>query len=172
MTGADLEKYFPQSKIILFEELKGKNLEKVLPANPDYVILLFELQSDFDGHWVCILRYDNTIEWWDPYGMTPAEVYESNTVQKNSSLNQDKNYASIMIKNFITSHPKYNFIVNRKRFQKMEPGINTCGRWVTFRIKALMKKGMTLHEFYEFYKKTKNLFKNESNDELVSLIVG
>lgn len=172
MTGRDLEKYVPEKKIVLFEELKGKKLEHFMPDDPDYLIILFEVRSDNEGHWVSLLRYGRTLEFFDSYGKTPKEIYDFNSAQQNNILDQNKNYLSIMIKDFLTRNKKYKFLVNKKQFQKDGDGIATCGRWSIFRIKALMKKGMTLHEFYEFYKKTKNLFKNESNDELVSLIVG
>jgi len=175
MSGKALQKYVPANKIILFEELKDKKLQDVLPNETDFIIILFENVDDLNGHWVALLKYPegskHYIEFFDSYGNTPAQVYNSNTKRRNKELEQDRNYLSIMIKKFLSKNPKYVFIYNEKKYQKLDQSIATCGRWVIFRILTLIFRKFSLQEFQEQFAKLKSISRNESNDAIVSLLV-
>ena len=176
MSGKNLEKYVDGSKIYLLEELKGKTLNKLLPKEIDYIIILFETVDHNNGHWTSLMKYPNkhgetVLEFFDSYGNTPKGVYNFNTSRKNKYLDQDKNYLSILIKNYIKLKPKTIFVYNKYQFQSYNEDIATCGRWVIYRILSLTNKNMRLKTFTNFYQKLKLLFENETNDELVSLIV-
>ena len=59
--GADLKilKYSQLSKVV--------SLDTLFPSELDYCIILIEEELD-SGHWVALMKYDNTVEFFDPYG--------------------------------------------------------------------------------------------------------
>ena len=175
MTGQNLGDYVPKEKIFLLEELKGSTLQKLLPKEKDYIIVLFETVEDNNGHWTALLRYkengNEIIEFFDSYGNTPKEVYQFNSKLKNNKLNQNRNYLSDLIMNYMKSNKNALFIYNNKKLQAYGDDIATCGRWVIFRIFSLMKRDMNLYSFIHLFRFLKNILTFETNDEIVSLIV-
>ena len=71
MSDSDLEVYLPSAKILMFRELKSyPTIQAILRKPRDYFILLYE-HTPQNGHWVAVLRYENTIEFFCPYGSSP-----------------------------------------------------------------------------------------------------
>ena len=56
MDDAEIKKEIPDIKIITYNELgQYKSLEQLLPKEKDFVILLYQTQSETSGHWVCLV---------------------------------------------------------------------------------------------------------------------
>ena len=72
LTDSDLEKYFGsgvESEIIKYSELANyKTIDELLPKPFDFRIILVE-QKPMSGHWVLILKYGDTIENFNSYGI-------------------------------------------------------------------------------------------------------
>ena len=72
MDDTDIKHYLPRAKILTYDELsKVKDIEKLLPNHKSYFILLYPVISPTSGHWVCMTRYDKTLEYFDSYGLPP-----------------------------------------------------------------------------------------------------
>ena len=57
------------TKIIKYSELSTFNdLDELLPNENDYCIILYEHEPS-SGHWVCLLKYNGTFEFFDAYGL-------------------------------------------------------------------------------------------------------
>ena len=66
MDDSDIKCYLPKATIITYDELsKVKRIEKLLPYHKSYFILLYPVESATSGHWVCMTRYDKTLEYFD-----------------------------------------------------------------------------------------------------------
>ena len=64
MGNTAIKHYLPKAELLTYNELsKVKTIEKLLPRHKSYCMLLYPVKSDTDGHWVCITRYDKTLEY-------------------------------------------------------------------------------------------------------------
>ena len=167
MTGQDIENYLPNCKIIEYNDLADYNeITDLLNKPIDYVIILIETIADNVGHWVCVLRYGNTIESFNSYGKAPD-------VQKNTLISKKNNIKFNQIENYLTNllvKSNFNIIYNKLQLQKYSNGSTTCGRWATLRILCLLNHNMDLKRFLEFIIDLKNKLK-KSYDEIVCMII-
>ena len=168
MTGQDIESYLPNCKIIEYNDLADYNEITDLLTKPiDFVIILIETIADNVGHWVCILRYGNTIEFFNSYAEAPD-------VQKNTLISKAKNIEFNQTENYLTNllvKSDFNIIYNKLQLQKYSNGSTTCGRWVCARILCLLNHNMDLKRFLEFMIDLKNKSKNKSYDEIVCMMI-
>ena len=168
MTGQDIENYLPNCKIIEYNDLADYNEITDLLTKPiDYVITLIETTADNVGHWVCVLRYGNTIEFFNSYSGKPD-------FQKNNFISKAKNIEFGQTQNYLTNllvNSNFNIIYNKLQLQKYSNGSTTCGRWVCARILCLLKDNMNLKQFLEFMIDLKKQFKNKSYDEIVCVLI-
>lgn len=142
----------------------GSILE-LLPTDKSYKIILIEQQQNL-GHWTLIMRYGNTIEYFDSYGLNVDGELKFISACMNRILGQSKHYLTKLIKE---RPPEFEYVWNSKHLQLLNDYIATCGRWVIVRI-SMMQMGWNLKEFITFFKEQKKET-NLSNDELVSLYV-
>jgi hypothetical protein len=152
MTDLDFKRYFGLDvPIIKYSELSNyNNMEELLPNDKDFKIVLTE--SDFNsGHWCCIMRYNNNIEWFDSYGVHPEGQLSFIPLQVKQMLGQNKHHLTRLLK---TLKPNQKIIFNNKALQVLKDGVNTCGRWVVARI-LTMRIGYTLPDFLNLLKNKK-----------------
>ena len=58
-------------KILKYSALAGYgDLDELLTGLLDYAIVLYE-EEENSGHWIALLKYNNIIEFFDPYGLIP-----------------------------------------------------------------------------------------------------
>ena len=168
MTGQDIESYLPNCKMIEYNDLADyKEITDLLTKPIDYVIILIETTADNVGHWVCVLLYNNTIEFFNSYAEAP-DFQKNNFISKakNIEFGQTQNYLSnLLVKS------NFNIVYNKLQLQKYSNGSTTCGRWVVFRILCLLNQNMDLKQFLEFMIKLKIKFKNKSFDKIVCMII-
>lgn len=144
-----------KARIVTYSELKNyKTLDELLyPYGA--VFLLYETRPNF-GHWTAIIRLDeNTVEFFDPYG-TELDGQLKN-IDKDFRKETDQDYP-YLTKLFIES--PYNLTESEKKFQKLAPGINTCGRWTALRI---VFRDLPLKKFAK-------IFDNSNSDELATYL--
>ena len=66
MVDTDTRFYLPDAKILTYSELSNiKKIEDLLPRHKSYFILLYPVQSESSGHWVCLTRFSKMIEYYD-----------------------------------------------------------------------------------------------------------
>ena len=168
MTDLDLERYgFSPEDVMKYSELVYINsIYDILPHDKSSKILLVESEYS-KGHWVGLLRYGNTIEMMDSYGIHPDDELSFVSNLQKTLLGQDKKYLSHLLKKLPKGAKK---IYNKKRLQKIVNGSATCGRFVILRIILMQNFGFNLKQFQDFLmrwaKKT-----GLSPDELVALMI-
>ena len=85
----DIRYYLPDARIMKYSELsKYTTIEQLLPKHKSYVVLLYPVSSETSGHWICITRFNITIEYFDSYGGTPDSPFNWST----SNYKNNKRY--------------------------------------------------------------------------------
>ena len=154
MSDADLEVYLPQAKILMFRELKNyPTIQSILRKPRDYFIMLYE-HTPQNGHWVAVMRYESTIEFFCPYGSSPYSPnspLEWNSPEQNQVVDATHNYLEDLLNNAKTQG--WSVIYNKMDFQEKRNNINTCGAFCVWRVLCLMEDNMYLSEFQSGMKK-------------------
>lgn len=154
MSDADLEVYLPQAKIFMFRELKSyPTIQSILRKPRDYFIMLYE-HTPQNGHWVAVLRYESTIEFFCPYGSSPYSPnspLEWNSPEQNQVVDATHNYLEDLLNNAKTQG--WSVIHNKMDFQEKRSNINTCGAFCVWRVLCLMEDNMDLSAFQSAMKK-------------------
>lgn len=145
LSNTDVERYFGsgvESEILKYSDLENySSIDELLPKPFDYRILLIETKQNV-GHWVLLLKYNNTIEYFNSYGVNADSQKNRLNKMMNRILGQKDDYVTTLIKN-----SKYKYIINNIPFQNKDPQIATCGRWCIMRILTCEKVGMNLTQF-------------------------
>lgn len=116
-----------KANLVLYPDIKQyRSIDHLLGPYGAVIILYITGQSGSTvyGHWTCLFRIDNnTLEWFDPYGMKPdQELYMSKI-----------KYPFFLSNLLKQSH--YNIIYSIHRLQSTKNmSISTCGRFVGLRI--------------------------------------
>lgn len=160
MSNSELELYFGsgyESEIMMYKDLANfNNVDELLPKDLDYRIILIETSPNV-GHWVLILKYKDTIEYFNSYGVN-GDTQKNSLIPKkmNIFLGQNKNYLSDLMKK---SDSKYKLIHNKTKFQINSPKVATCGRHIALRIICCEKMFMNLKEYTKFVKDSCRMYK-------------
>ena len=157
----EILKTFSNTQILL-----TTTIQQLLPRNKSWKIILIEHEYN-SGHWTLLLRYNNTIEWFNSYGSFPSRELDFIPHHQNAQLDQDIKHLNILLTQAL---PKFNIIYNKRKLQKLENGVNTCGKWIILRIIMMEKYNMDLQQFLSFIDQLKKQFKF-SSDELVTLLI-
>ena len=167
MTGQDIKNYLPNCKMIEYNDLaEYDNITDLLNKPIDYVIILIETTANNVGHWLAVLRYGNTIEFFNSYSGKPD-------FQKNTLISKAKNIEFGQTKNYLTNllvNSDFNVVYNKLQLQKYSNNSETCGRFVCTRVLCLSNQNMDLKQFLEFMMKLKNKLK-KSYDEIVCVLI-
>ena len=153
------------TKILEYKDLtKYSSIDQLLPKPTDYCILLYELQKD-SGHWTAILKYDDIVEFFDPYGLKYDNelAWISNNIK--AKLHEDQPLLSNLLNN--TNHT---IIYNKTRFQSMKSDVSTCGDHCAHRIYRLIHNDFNLDEYISYMKHIKDEH-GLTYDEIVSEFV-
>jgi hypothetical protein len=142
-SDSDFKRYFGDGKVIKYSELDNyPTINDLLPEDKDFRIILVESQYN-QGHWVAVLKYGNIVEWFNSYGTKPEYDFKFIPSFTKHLLGQGGN---LLTKLLNTKDKGQKIYYNKKKFQKIGDGVNTCGRWVTARILAMLT-GYELDDF-------------------------
>ena len=86
-------------------------------------ILLFPTVSPTSGHWCCLLRKKDRVEFFDPYGDPPESQLDDLPPSYLERLDQATPYLANLLKT--SKVPVY---FNTHAFQKLRGDVATCGR--------------------------------------------
>ena len=130
----------PDTKIFTYPEF-GK-MERIDEAFDKLgrCVFLFLTKSPTSGHWVCMFRKGDTIEYFSSYGDKPEEERNWLTEEQLEELGQDEPYLYNLLKK-----SGYKVYYNTHNYQSDRDDINTCGRWCVAR---LITKDISNKEFY------------------------
>ena len=147
ITDLDIAKYFPETNCILkYSELANLgSIYDILPKDMSYKIILIEEKLN-RGHFTCLLRYGKTIEAFDSYSGTIDNELKYIPEMMKRMLGEDEKHLSRLL----GAVKDRQVIYSKKRLQKLEDGINTCGRWCILRILMMKEFFYTLQEFLDF----------------------
>lgn len=167
MDAEDLKFYLGKdAKIILYADLrKYRTIEDLLSKPKDFCLLLYvdrETETTVSGHWVALLRYSDTVEYFDSYGNAPLIPLSWISDQEQRKFGEKREYLADLLNN-----TKRRVVYNDVIYQQESNTINTCGRHATFRIINLMKYNKTLSEYYKIMKKMKSEL-NRTYDQIVT----
>jgi len=168
LSNTDFGKYIPNldKKVVIFADLENyKDIYDLMPEWEDYRIILIESKPR-SGHWVCITRRNNHFIFFDSYGYGPFQNLSFVSKKMNDLLGQEKTDFSGLFKGL--KKGSYTLEHNKKRFQKMDININTCGRWCIVYIGKFIL-GYSLKDFQKWMEEQKKK-SGYSYDEIVSLL--
>lgn len=133
-------------KIVDYKELQTyNNLENLLyPYNK--VIILYNT-APYYGHWCTFWKYNNTIQFFDSYGVFPDDQIKYAKKNMPNLYNEMPHLVYLLYK---YDCPTF---YNEFQFQKKANNINTCGRWVYYR---LLNYELDEYEFYNLFKNIKD----------------
>jgi len=152
MDDGDIRAYFPNAKIMRYSSLaKMSDIEQLLPRDKTYAFLLYE-DSPGSGHWVVVLRYGTTIEFFCSYGSKIDGPLKWYNPKDNAMLGQSKPYLSMLLKK---ADKKFKAIHNAVPFQSSKHGVATCGAWDVMRVNQLVNHNQDLHEFQSYMEDVK-----------------
>jgi len=101
LDDADIRHYLPNAKIMVYSDLNNyKSIDELLPNSIDYCIILVE-DSPNNGHWICVLKYNNTVEYFDSYGNYPDKNLNWISLEERKKLGQGKPTLIVMKELFI-----------------------------------------------------------------------
>ena len=148
----DFQRFFGQEndyKVMKYSDLANyQDINDLLSEPIDYRIILTETKRNV-GHWCALMKYGDTIEWFDSYGGksgVPDGELEFVSYAMRKMLGELKPLLSNLLK---TKFPKQQLFYNKHKFRQLADGIDTCGRWVICRV-LMMKLGYNLPEFIDF----------------------
>jgi hypothetical protein len=129
LNGIDVN-YLTKGKAIMLLYKDLLKFDSILDAfgSVNNIILLFPVQNDTMGHWICIRRNNSKklIRHWDSYGLSWEQErgYTSNKYVKQNILGDL--YAKLPSQGWRVDWNKY-------KLQQMADNINTCGRFACMR---------------------------------------
>jgi hypothetical protein len=128
--------------------------------------MLYPLESPMVGHWVCIFKNkDGDYSYFDPYGEPPEETKKDLPVEKQKELGIYEDILIPLLKKSAEKRGK-GVVYSVVPYQKLKPGINTCGRHCVVRL--------AFHEASdEEYKKILDKMKegtDKTYDDIVSIL--
>ena len=166
LSDADIKRVLGSDcRIIKYSQLKRYNsIEALLSKDVDYVILLYQDQPN-RGHWCCLSRYANTIEFHDPYGTYPDKELLWIPMKMRKQLKQDKPYLT-----YLFDKTDMGVIYNNVKYQDLDGDIKTCGSHCAHRIYRLIHNSMTLKDYYKYMTTMKKRTKH-TYDELVAIFM-
>lgn len=112
-------------------------------------MLLFNTINDSAGHWVCMHKKKDRIDFFDPYGLKPDEPMKWLTEEKRDDLDMETRRLTQLLKS-----SGYKVYYNTFEFQS-DKHSNTCGRWCASRLLYL---NYDLDQFYQFINHYKNKY--------------
>jgi hypothetical protein len=140
LSNFDIQKMIPTLKIISYPDLlKYKTIDQALDEK-GRLMILYLTEDQYTGHWICLLKKGNKIEFHDPYGFLKPDD-ESDWVSKKdlAEFDQDTHYLTKLLK-----ESGYKIVYNKFPFQGENRNIATCGRHCATR---LYFKHLTLPEY-------------------------
>ena len=166
MSDEDIRKILGHdTKILKYSELsKYSSIDDLLQKQKDYCLILYELEEN-SGHWTAILKYENMVEAFDPYGIKYDNELDWISNSAKQKLHEDKRLLSNLLQN--TDH---NVIYNKTQFQSMKKDISTCGDHCVHRIYRLIYDDFNLDDYTSYMKHVKDEYGLTYDDTVAEFI--
>lgn len=131
LSDGDLQQLLGKDiKILTYPELKDMDSIDEMFDRKGRSILLFPNASPTMGHWTCLIRRPNKIEFFDSYGDAPDTSQKDGLSQSRlEQLDIDRPYLTRLLR--ASGIPVY---YNTHIFQSSQPSVATCGRHCAVRL--------------------------------------
>lgn len=167
MSDTLISKYFNgRPNIVQMAEVSQMTTINQIFKGYDHAVIFVAVNSPTDGHWQFIYKNGHELNFFDSYGMGPTDL-----VKKVKGFGQNTNLETL-IQN---SQFRNNAYKNNVKYQNDgEPA--TCGRYVSlcFILKYIYNKrglGFDGSIYYKIMTHLKKMFKGESYDKIVSVLI-
>lgn len=152
MDDSDIRQYLPNAKIMRYSGLaRLSDIEQLLPTDKSYVVLLYE-NTPGSGHWVALMRYGRTIEFFCSYGSKIDAPLRWQNPKDNAMLGQTAPFLSQLLNK---AKRKFRAIHNPVAYQSKRDGVATCGAWDVMRINQMKNHNQDLQDFHQFMESVK-----------------
>lgn len=166
MDDGDIRAYYPNAKIIKYSDLKNyKTITQLLPKDKSYVIILYQHAAN-EGHWVMLMRYGKTIEFFCSYGSVIDGPLRWTNPKARALLGEAVPYLTNMLK----AQNEFNVIHNPVQYQSKGTNKATCGAHCVMRLSQMLNHGQDLTDYYDYMAKIKKE-SGLSYDEIVANFV-
>lgn len=166
MDDTDIRAYYPNAKIMRYSDLsKYKTITQLLPKDKSYAFLLYQQEAN-SGHWVLIMRYGSTIEFFCSYGSAIDAPLKWTNPRDRQMLGEAVPYLS----NLLKSQKDFNVIHNPVQYQSKGSDKATCGAHDVMRLSQMLNHGQDLTDYYDFMSRIKKE-SGLSYDEIVANFV-
>lgn len=166
MDDGDIRAYYPNAKIMRYSDLKDyKTITQLLPKDKSYVFLLYQ-HSPNSGHWVLLMRYGGTIEFFCSYGSAIDAPLKWTNPKDRQMLGEAVPYLT----NLLRSQKEFNVIHNPVAYQAKGTDKATCGAHDVMRLSQMLNHGQDLTDYYDYMTKIKKE-SGLSYDEIVANFV-
>jgi hypothetical protein len=152
MDDGDIRTYFPKARVLRYAELADyDDIEELLPKDKSYVFLLYQHRPN-DGHFVCLMRYGTTIEFFCSYGSKIDGPLYWTPLRARQALGEGKPYLSLLLRK---AGKRFKAVHNPVAFQSKKGGVATCGAYCVMRVNQLVNHNQDLHEFIDYMEELK-----------------
>jgi hypothetical protein len=115
--------------IVIYDQLKHtKNIDDIFDKK-GRCILLYQNQSPTSGHWVCLLKKKDHIEYFDSYGEKMDDMLKEIPKDLKIRTNAENPYLTRLLKS--SGLP---VVYNKYQYQRDGGDVNSCGRWCIARL--------------------------------------
>jgi hypothetical protein len=146
-----------KAKFVIYPQLyKMKHVDEALgPYGACFI--LYETSENY-GHWVCLIKQKNKLEFFDPYSAKPDDEIKQIPEYFREVSHQNYPHLSVLLYN-----SGYPIEYNHTKLQEKRSDISTCGRHVACRIN---NRNMPLNEYVKALTSQKGL----TPDQVVTII--
>lgn len=125
LSGLQMMLLNPDAKLLKYTDLYKYHTIQQLFGKHKKVIILYLIQGKSSGHWTCLFKNKNGMNFFDSYGVPVDYEMELLTPLKRKQLNQEQNYLKHLLK-------QERVIFNNITYQ--DRGTATCGCFVSHRL--------------------------------------
>ena len=131
-----------KTKILTYKQLpKVNNINELLEPYKNF-IMLYMSKPNY-GHWCCVIKHPDRIEFFDPYGEPNIPDKELDMINDNVKEITNQNYPYLTKLLYKSGFP---IEYNNYPFQEHDRNIKTCGRQCIVRV---IFKNLLLDDYYE-----------------------
>lgn len=154
--------YPSQPMLVDYKELgMYEDIDDLFDDKGDLILLFIQMETERTGHYVALIRKDNSIYVLNSYGMEPDKDLDY------TKFNLYPELSRLLIKAYEDGK---DLQYNDYQLQRLKPGIATCGRWASVFFKYFGDKNFdNLEDFLNIFKFVKDRF-NVDLDELVVIM--
>jgi hypothetical protein len=136
----------PDTHIFTYPYLKQvKDIDEIFDPY-GRAMMLYLTENENTGHWVCLIRRPDEIEFFDPYGEPIDKQLTWVGKGKRMELEQERPLLSKLLR-----EKGLPVVFNKTKFQKVDDDVATCGRHCVIR---LLFKDLPLPKYAEMIKKS------------------